>query len=114
MSPSDDAQRRLEDLLRAAAAADAAALQFRQAAESLQAGHPLLSAAEHRLAQNLLRPWLPAPPEVELAPPPGPWASSVEALRVIDTSVFPFITAGNTQAPTMALAWLAAERILGG
>ena len=38
----------------------------------------------------------------------------VEALRVVDTSVFPWITAGNTQAPTLALAWLAAERILAG
>ena len=38
----------------------------------------------------------------------------LEALRVIDTSVFPFITAGNTQAPTMALGWLAAEMIRGG
>lgn len=35
----------------------------------------------------------------------------VEGLRVVDTSVFPFITAGNTQAPTMALAWLAADII---
>lgn len=30
---------------------------------------------------------------------------------VIDASVFPHITSGNTQAPTLALAWLAAERI---
>jgi choline dehydrogenase len=38
----------------------------------------------------------------------------VERLRVVDTSVFPFITSGNTQAPTMALGWLAAGRVLGG
>jgi choline dehydrogenase len=36
----------------------------------------------------------------------------VKGLRVIDLSVFPGITAGNTTAPTMALAWLAADRIL--
>jgi choline dehydrogenase len=35
----------------------------------------------------------------------------VEGVRVIDASVFPHITSGNTQAPTLALAWLAAERI---
>ncbi|MBU6268840.1 MAG: GMC family oxidoreductase N-terminal domain-containing protein [Sphingomonadales bacterium] len=35
----------------------------------------------------------------------------VEGLRVIDASVFPFIPAGNTQAPIIALGWLAAERI---
>jgi choline dehydrogenase-like flavoprotein len=37
----------------------------------------------------------------------------VSGLRVVDLSVFPAITAGNTTAPTMALAWLAADRILG-
>lgn len=35
-----------------------------------------------------------------------------QSLRVVDLSVFPTITAGNTTAPTMALAWLAADRIL--
>ena len=35
----------------------------------------------------------------------------VEGLRVCDTSVFPVIPAGNTNAPTMALAWRAAEVI---
>jgi choline dehydrogenase-like flavoprotein len=35
----------------------------------------------------------------------------VEGLRVIDASVFPVIPAGNTQAPVLALAWLAAEII---
>lgn len=36
----------------------------------------------------------------------------VEELRVIDTSIFPFIPAGNTNAPTMATAWRAADLIL--
>ena len=35
----------------------------------------------------------------------------VEGLRVMDTSVMPFIPAGNTQAPAMALAWRAADII---
>jgi choline dehydrogenase-like flavoprotein len=35
----------------------------------------------------------------------------VEALRVIDASVMPFIPAGNTNAPTLAMAWRAAEII---
>ncbi|MET8878802.1 GMC family oxidoreductase N-terminal domain-containing protein [Nocardia sp. NPDC004604] len=35
----------------------------------------------------------------------------VENLRVVDASVFPHITSGNVNAPTMALAWLAADRI---
>lgn len=35
----------------------------------------------------------------------------VEGLRVIDASVFPVIPAGNTQAPVIALGWLAAEII---
>ncbi|UNX54619.1 GMC family oxidoreductase N-terminal domain-containing protein [Georgenia sp. TF02-10] len=36
----------------------------------------------------------------------------VDGLRVVDASVLPVQVAGNTAAPTMALAWLAAERIL--
>ncbi|WP_208431018.1 GMC family oxidoreductase [Aeromicrobium yanjiei] len=35
----------------------------------------------------------------------------VEGLRVVDASVLPFQVSGNTAAPVMALAWLAAERI---
>jgi choline dehydrogenase-like flavoprotein len=35
----------------------------------------------------------------------------LEALRVIDLSVMPIIPSGNTNAPTMALAWRAAEII---
>lgn len=37
----------------------------------------------------------------------------VEGLRVMDTSIMPVIPAGNTQAPTMAMAWRAADLILG-
>ena len=38
----------------------------------------------------------------------------LEGLRVVDASVFPRIPAGNTQAPVLALAWLASEMILAG
>lgn len=36
----------------------------------------------------------------------------VEGLRVVDTSIMPMIPAGNTQGPTMAMAWRAADLIL--
>lgn len=36
----------------------------------------------------------------------------VTGLRVMDTSIMPVIPAGNTQAPTMAMAWRAADLIL--
>jgi choline dehydrogenase-like flavoprotein len=36
----------------------------------------------------------------------------VERLRVIDTSVMPAIPSGNTNGPTMAMAWRAADIIL--
>ncbi len=36
----------------------------------------------------------------------------VEGLRVMDTSIMPVIPAGNTQGPTMAMAWRAADLIL--
>lgn len=36
----------------------------------------------------------------------------VQGLRVCDTSVMPFILSGNTNGPTMALAWRAADLIL--
>jgi choline dehydrogenase len=37
----------------------------------------------------------------------------VDGLRVMDTSIMPAIPAGNTQGPTMAMAWRAADLILG-
>jgi len=33
-------------------------------------------------------------------------------LRVVDASVFPVIPSGNNNAPTMAMAWIAADLIL--
>lgn len=36
----------------------------------------------------------------------------VERLRIIDTSVMPVIPSGNTNGPTMAMAWRAADIIL--
>ena len=38
----------------------------------------------------------------------------VEGLRIMDTSVMPIIPAGNANAPTMAMAWRAAEIIRRG
>ena len=38
----------------------------------------------------------------------------VEKLRVVDASVLPVQVAGNTQAPTMAVAWIGADLILNG
>lgn len=35
----------------------------------------------------------------------------VQGLRVVDTSIFPFMLAGNTNAPAMVLAWRAADLI---
>ena len=35
-----------------------------------------------------------------------------QGLRVIDTSVMPVIPSGNTNGPTMAMAWRAADIIL--
>ncbi|NLR72984.1 glucose-methanol-choline oxidoreductase [Novosphingobium sp. ERN07] len=36
----------------------------------------------------------------------------VEGLRVVDTSIFPFMLAGNINAPAMAVAWRAADLIM--
>ena len=33
------------------------------------------------------------------------------AMRVVDVSVLPFQISGNSAAPVMALAWIAAERV---
>ena len=38
----------------------------------------------------------------------------IEALRVVDASVFPTVTSANTNAPTMMVARKAAEAILSG
>ncbi|MBA2933739.1 GMC family oxidoreductase N-terminal domain-containing protein [Sphingomonas sp. CGMCC 1.13654] len=38
----------------------------------------------------------------------------IDGLRVVDASVFPFMLAGNTQAPVMAIAWRAADILLRG
>jgi choline dehydrogenase-like flavoprotein len=35
-----------------------------------------------------------------------------QGLRVIDTSIMPAIPSGNTNGPTMAMAWRAADIIL--
>jgi choline dehydrogenase-like flavoprotein len=37
----------------------------------------------------------------------------VEGLRVVDTSIFPFMLSGNTNGPAMATAWRAADLIIG-
>lgn len=37
----------------------------------------------------------------------------VDGLRVVDTSIFPSLMSGNTNGPMMAVAWRAAELILG-
>ena len=37
----------------------------------------------------------------------------VQGLRVVDTSIFPTLVSGNTNAPAMATAWRAAKFILG-
>ena len=36
----------------------------------------------------------------------------VDGLRIIDTSIMPVIPSGNTNGPTMAMAWRAADLIL--
>jgi choline dehydrogenase-like flavoprotein len=38
----------------------------------------------------------------------------VKSLRVVDTSIFPFMPAGNTNGPAMVVAWRAADVILRG
>ncbi len=36
----------------------------------------------------------------------------VQGLKIVDASVFPNITSGNTNAPVTALAWIAAKRVI--
>ena len=38
----------------------------------------------------------------------------VDGLRIVDASVFPRMVSGNCNGPTMAMAWIAADQILGG
>ena len=42
----------------------------------------------------------------------APGYACVASLRVVDASVLPVQVAGNTQAPTMAVAWIAGDLIL--
>lgn len=58
----EPAQRQRWDLQRAAEGSVAAAVHFRQSAEWLQAGDLARSQAERRLAQDLLKAWLPVRP----------------------------------------------------
>jgi choline dehydrogenase-like flavoprotein len=37
----------------------------------------------------------------------------VDGLRIVDTSIFPFMLSGNTNGPAMATAWRAGDLILG-
>jgi choline dehydrogenase len=53
-------------------------------------------------------------PEAEDVVDPQLRVRGVTGLRVVDASVLPVQVAGNTQAPTMAVAWIAAGLILGG
>jgi choline dehydrogenase len=36
----------------------------------------------------------------------------MDGLRVVDTSIFPFMLAGNTNGPALATAWRGADLIL--
>jgi choline dehydrogenase len=53
-------------------------------------------------------------PEADDVVDPQLRVRGVTGLRVVDASVLPGQVAGNTQAPTMAVAWIAADLILDG
>ncbi len=53
-------------------------------------------------------------PETDDVVDPQLRVRGVAGLRVVDASVLPFQVAGNTAAPTMAVAWIAANLILEG
>ena len=53
-------------------------------------------------------------PEPDDVVDPELYVRGVTGLRVVDASVLPAQVAGNTQAPTMAVAWIAADLILDG
>jgi choline dehydrogenase-like flavoprotein len=51
-------------------------------------------------------------PNDDSAVDPSLRVRGVEALRVVDASVFPVMISGNCNGPTMALAWRASDLIL--
>jgi len=51
-------------------------------------------------------------PETDDVVDPQLRVRGVTGLRIVDASVLPVQVAGNTQAPTMAVAWIAADLIL--
>ena len=53
-------------------------------------------------------------PDAEDVVDPQLRVRGVTGLRVVDASVLPVQVAGNTAAPTMAVAWIAADLILEG
>ena len=53
-------------------------------------------------------------PDAEDVVDPQLRVRGVAGLRVVDASVLPVQVAGNTAAPTMAVAWIAADLILEG
>ncbi len=79
------------------------------AGTSVSAQHPLRrhigmpQRLRHRLVRDLAQRHVEAGFEVRVV---------ADGLRVVDASVFPNVTSANTQAPTVMLAWRAADLIL--